>query len=398
MRFCIIEPNLKAKSGHVYTGMKEFLRFFKNNCYDYFLICHKHVSGDVVTQIPAIYPMAEVSCFETNNWQLVEIYLLDVIKQFCLSSEDIIIMPSANINEIIAAKEISNLSESAPRFILQLHQFYPPLNNADDIGRPSINRDLERQFAFAFSGINWKKMVIATTQVKKLNIKLSSLAHHNLFYLPVPFDYFEMRNRTYSERSHERYRIGFVGDGRKEKGLLKFLQSIDALLESICVDIYINYQPGRCYPSDELNLLKDLLDSVKIKQHVHVIDGLLDSQDYYDFIAGSQIMVLPYHPDHYSIRLSGIACECGGLGIPVVTCLGTSISEQIQNGNQVGISFQYSEDTSVYNKNILYALSSLIRNYNTYRSQAISLREEFLEGAKVEKYFYTCLRALELLD
>jgi len=145
-KLIIIEPNLKNINGHVYEATQAIEKYLLSKKIHHHIISHKHITALARQSFHHILPYADVSCFETSNYLTVVKYLKKIIKILKIKKEDIIIFPTAHLNELKAVAKISNNDEQSPKFILQLHQFHPPFNNSDNIIIKKINTSLNQEF------------------------------------------------------------------------------------------------------------------------------------------------------------------------------------------------------------------------------------------------------------
>lgn len=124
----IVEPNLKRSAGHFYQAIKALYAYLKNRkiVEQFYVISHKDTERTVLKEFPNIYPVAEKTCFETEDYQITLAYLRSIIHQFEFAKpDDLILIPTAHLNEIKAVSSLSK-EKNCPKFFLQIHQFHPP--------------------------------------------------------------------------------------------------------------------------------------------------------------------------------------------------------------------------------------------------------------------------------
>jgi len=396
LKICVIEPNLRSITGHVYTVMKEFQKYFQgvnNNQIQGIMCSHIDIMESVRREIPDLVPIATVSCFQPGaNPDNVEEYLSRVIKIFDLTMNDVIIMPTAHINEIEAVKRLSTKNK-VPKFLLQIHQFFPPFNNADIILDNNIGNEISRKFLRAFDKLNWECVNVATTEAPALHESLSIISNKDLPTLSVPFNTEQMLLRM-NQAVKKPTRLGFFGDGRKEKGLLQLVYFLRKLNYDFGLTYYLNVQPLRCFSSSETEFLKMMLIELNNAADVEIEYGELDESVYYERLASCDIVVLPYHPSHYKIRCSGIAIECAAMAIPVLISNGTSVADEIKDGRRSGIIFNFSADPNQFNSYFEEGLRNMLVSYKEHKIFAIKKSSGYQQRSRIHYYVQSCLETI----
>lgn len=382
-KIIIIEPNLKNTNGHVYGATRAIEKYLLSKKNDHYIISHKHITTLARQSFHKILPYADVSCFETSNYLIVVKYIKKILKKLKTKKEDIVIFPTAHLNELKAVAKISNTDKQSPKFILQLHQFYPPFNDSDKVKVKKNNNFLNKEFKKVFKTINFDRVKIATTPVDKLNKKLSKLSPHKLSQFPVPFLFPKLKNIR-----RNKVTIGFLGDGRKEKGLLKFLESVLLIIEKYNkINIIIQIHNPRCFTKKEMVQIKNLINVLKQLPQIKIINRLLKSKDYYKYLTKCSVIIIPYYPSHYKIRLSGVSIECGALKIPVITTKKTWAGDMIKSKKMSGITFSFSKNQNDFTINILKAITQFLKHQKKYEKSVVKLNRYFHDNYSAKKYF-----------
>jgi len=99
---------------------------------------------------------------------------------------------------------------------------------------------------------------------------------------------------------------------------------------------FVQLQNPRGFSESEIKELNGLVDTLSIRKKVEIFKGPLSTQEYYSELGRCDIVCVLHHSYHYSIRLSGIAVECGMIGVPIVARKGTCVSEWIEVGKLYG--------------------------------------------------------------
>ena len=393
MRIIIIEPNLCSCTGHPYTTVKEMAikKFVISQCFpsckEIHFIGNKNCTDELHSEIPDLENYATKTCFETGNWKDLINYIKVIIEEFNLRSEDLVIFTTAHLNEINAVKFLSKEKDS-PRFLLQIHQFYKPLPNSSQIYDLEVKEHFRKLFSDAFEGMAWSKVQIATTNVMKFNELLSNIAGRKLLVLPLILAQSCSEDLKKFDNSANNFRLGFLGDGRKEKGLLEVLRVAERIVQRfVDTTLLINVQNPRYFSKEEISELNNLTKFLKECDNVEILEGPLNAQKHFRTLNSLNAVILPYDPEDYQIRLSAIACECGLLGIPIIATKSSSIGDWIEKKQISGITYEKGSNRNESEANLIGAINILKNSYSSYKNFAQSRRSFYQENTSVEHYF-----------
>ncbi|MDE3076557.1 MAG: glycosyltransferase, partial [Chloroflexota bacterium] len=154
--------------------------------------------------------------------------------------------------------------------------------------------------------------------------------------------------------------IAYLGDARREKGY----QLLPDLVEELR-DRYL--AAGRIRFLIQSNLPRGVADPVILRartslrnhdpSHVQLIETPLDPSDYEHAMAESDVIVLPYDPERYQARSSGVFAEALSAAIPVLVPEGTWMSAQLSssraNDVQETRGVAYARDPGSFLSNLL---------------------------------------------
>lgn len=394
MKIIVIEPNLKSCTGHPYTTLKEMvlekesiLKSFPL-CEEIHFVCHKEGTQELLKEIPGLECYATKTCFETEEWEEVVDYIRSIVAKYNLGAEDLIVFTTAHLNEINAAKYCSKQNE-CPKFILQVHQFYRPLPDSSQIYDIKVKEYFRELFRNAFEGIDWSRIQIATTGVVKFNNLLSDMATRKLPMLPLIL----AQSCAKSIEKHHiqngvSFKLGFLGDGRKEKGLLEILKNAKQIVNRFPnTGLLINVQNPRYFSSEELGELYNLVETMKTTTNIEILEGSLNAKRHFNTLNTLDAVILPYDPEDYQIRLSAIVCECGLLGVPIITTQGSSMGDWVEEGKLSGVVYQGGINNLEYGKKLVEAIGILEKNYDDFYNVAQENRSLYAKESSVGNYF-----------
>lgn len=186
-------------------------------------------------------------------------------------------------------------------------------------------------------------------------------------------------------------KIGMLGDSRKEKGLLMFIRSIPLLASQVKVQIIVNIQNPRCFSQDDLAEIRQFLGADQRQYQTEIIEGVLDSNTYYNLLTSCSLIVLPYSPEHYWMRMSGIAIECAILGVPILGSKGTTFGDLIEAKQLSGITFDYLENVEAFSRGLTEALERYQKEEETLINLAKKLKEKYKFDYSAKSYLKSIL-------
>jgi len=333
MKIVFIEPNLKSVSGHVYEATRALFNYLKNyNELQSFFVSHKDANHDVIKNLVGIIPGYSLSCFEKGEDEVIISDLTNIINYHDLTKNDVIVFLTGHLREVRAANEIVKNNLNSPQFIIQIHQYYPPFPEADMILDENVNRKLEQEYRKIFNEIDKNKVDIVTTPIKTLADKIFSTTSYLPKLFPVPFA--SMKFPT--KHNPDSIKIGFFGDGRKEKGILEFIRFVDVSKNDERYHFTVQIQNPRGFSDDEKIEINNLINKIQMNKNVNILRDPLPSREYYKNLCNCDVVCMLHDPKHYCIRLSGIAVECGILGIAVVARIGSSAGNWISEEKLFG--------------------------------------------------------------
>ncbi len=117
-----------------------------------------------------------------------------------------------------------------------------------------------------------------------------------------------------------------AGNARREKGFADLLHAVVLLvpkLESVGFVVH-----AQCHSPDPF--CAELLERVVVPAGVTLLADGLANDSYVAAIAGADVIVLPYHLDHYALRTSGVFCEARCAGRPVIATKGSWAGDRVE--------------------------------------------------------------------
>ncbi len=170
--------------------------------------------------------------------------------------------------------------------------------------------------------------------------------------------------------------IGYLGNSRKEKGLKHLLMAFGAIQYEY--KAYIQFDLFSSYNHREKKN-KELINSIDLNKNIHIVSGYLSDEKYFQLFNKIDIILLPYQPEEYRLRSSGIFSEAIGLGKIIVTHRDTLMGETIEK-LQIGVTYKNSEKLSI-------AINQALVNFSIYKKNIDSLKNEWKQKNNVHNFF-----------
>lgn len=384
-RIIFVEPNLREPTGHVWTGMlalKRYVTVLPNLRRRVHFVCHARASQSVRRGIRGVRPLVESECFEGTSSQLAIRSVHRILREWDLNHTDTIVYLTAHSNELFALAETTRKS-GAPRCIAIIHQIKWPVKKGN---RKEGLRLCSKKLRDAIRNSLHERLVIACTPVDELQRVLAGRLSCRVIQLPIPFLDPGIAPGTANAKSP----YVFLGDGRKEKGLLGILSLIQRD-NAVARHMLVQVQRPRYFQRSELKRLFKYVSNMPLLGSNEIIAGSLSVNKYHALIRKSRAILLPYDPAHYHARMSGIAVEAGMAGVPVIASRGTWMSKLIKMGKLSGVDVPYEKEAGASLRNLTRAFRSIERRESFYRRKSASMRYRYLQDYSPRALF----RAIE---
>lgn len=332
-RWFLIEPNLKKSYGHVVEfpfALQNYLRAVGKEVY---VICNKQIENNLLNHLDNTYPFISHGCFENleDRGKSFSEDLSELNKKFKFTDNDLIISLTSYSNQIYGIAKF--IKDYAPKngltFCMWFHQLYPPTKDFNRTLNAKFRQKVEMDLEKAFKSIKGLERVFTFATVSE-NLKkvYSDISSRPVGTLPLPYSSLSKPNKKQPKRGH--FIFGSLGDGRYEKGLLIVLNYILTYKDRDNLFILQNLFP-RGYTKEGLNNLKKLeAEMIKDYSNVSLVKDPLSSSQYQALISKIDAFLLPYHPQSYDKRISGVFIEAVINSKPVIASDKTWMAEQVK--------------------------------------------------------------------
>jgi glycosyltransferase involved in cell wall biosynthesis len=399
MRVFYLEPFLRRPESHFVEfalAMNEYL----SECpkIDTVLIGHRTLEQRVIELFPGVRKGISQTCFEDldNEGQSFLQDLLVLHEEFSFRSNDLLVIPTAYENQIIACARFSTkLGVRCPMIAMQFHQLFPPATDSDIMYSLSFRRYWMARLRRAFAIPRRPAISYWTTESKELNKTFCKLSGTTVGILPVPFARL-LRGAMprIQPVNRDKIKVGFIGESRQEKGVLHFLRASRLLLSaSNEYHFVLQLNNPRGFSSDQHLELQYQLQLFRDSPLATTIEGGLTPNDHHALIESIDVVVLPYNPVNYWRRISGLLIQAALQCRPVIASDATWAAHAIRHRHAAGATFSYVHgDDSQTSSNLAAAICHIRKGYEQFALDAGRRSHYYRQRCDPQIYVYTILR------
>jgi glycosyltransferase involved in cell wall biosynthesis len=244
-----------------------------------------------------------------------------------LNDADILFFPYINLAEVMGLARWRRQAGIAPRTVLLFRRDLDEQGIDAGIGARSGACLLRQALAdlFACPGSNRIRLF---TDSDNLSEEHGEALRRRFQTAPIPVDprLFETRK----SRSGDTVNVVYLGDARTEKGYLQLpaiAHALSAGLSSgrfqMIVQSNFNVPGGEPGIAAARNFLSTL-------PNVTLLRNPISEEQYNEYLAAADLIVLPYQVERYVARTSGILAEAICAGVPAIVPPGTWLAEQVR--------------------------------------------------------------------
>lgn len=382
-RIIIIEPNLIKSFGHVIEFPTAISAAAKKLNLEVLVISNKNITEEALKELNGIKIIKAISntCFEQIEDQ-GGVFCEDLEKvheEIKFQNNDIILCTTSYTNQLYGATKFLNKHAIDVKFNLWFHQIYPPQKVFNALLAKDLRLELESQLqhALSFPETKSNQINIFTTEAIELGDFFKSNYSGEVNTLPLPFN-----NSYITEvplRKDEFIHIGFLGDGRYEKGALLLLRLIDSIRNEkyfSMLKFTLQIINPRGYSDLEKLEFNNLVESLSKIKNINFIETGLSTEEYYSIFRDQNILIFPYNPDSYDKRVSAIFLQSLSMGIPSIVSNNTWLSKVIEN-TLPEVIFDYDTDYLTTIENMKQVMNRIITNYNIFKQKFINNATSF---------------------
>lgn len=174
-----------------------------------------------------------------------------------------------------------------------------------------------------------------------------------------------------------RTRLGFFGYSKSEKGFHLLPETIAICLRrNLAVDFIVQVQHTR-WESETIEAERKL----RRFPGVEIVEGAMDVSRYVQMTNAADVTLLPYDPQRFGLRGSGIYTEAVVAGRPIIAAKGLYAAVQIERGEAEGEIFAPYGSEPLAN-----AIEKLLPRLSECRARAASRAAEFASRHSCDAY------------
>jgi len=378
-RLIIIDPDALDWSGHYMAYNEKLSAQLEADGCKVTVLCRKDLDPSIISARPDYHP-----CFSRFSWQIgnpqasqkhadtfqVELFqaLNEVARRRILAGEGteplLIYMYCGGVEhaEILKAQ--------ADRIGANVHVnlFYLSFRMTDEYAhrhRPFFERLQKESASGSF---------IATVPTPQLGKRLGKMIGCELPYALHPSTgvsdlKFQSLRAEYASRfnSAKPLTVLFPSAPRLEKGYSDSCEAARILCSGASpLRCILKHAPNATTPAD-------LKHQVRKVEGMEVIEGALENEDFLRLFTRSQIVVLPYTPDAFSERTSGLLIDALYFGLPCVVIRGTWLSDIVEEYG-CGVSIDRLSASL-----LAEGVRTVVNNYEHYRQRALCAGESYFK-------------------
>ncbi len=388
-RCFILEPNLKKSYGHVIEFPFTLQEHLEKVGIEAFVVCNRQIDKELLSSLKNTYPYISEGCFDDlgDKGEMYIKDLFDLNSKFQFADDDLVINLTSYTNQIYGiSKFINQNTRNKTTFCLWFHQLYPPTKVFAETLLPSFKKNIAQSLSRAFKEIrNFDNIHIFTTLSDTLRDEFEKLSQMGVYQLPLPYSRRSAKNKPKKDNNKT---FGFLGDGRFEKGALLVLELIAKDINPNNNYIFENIYP-RGYSETDLNKLNNLKKELSVKTNIKFIDEPLNNKEYKETLSKIDVFLMPYHPNSYDKRVSGIFIEATMADIPVVATNHTWMAKEV-NQYKNGVVFDYQSGANGLKK----AMQNIISGYDSFQNNAILASQKYNQIHSPENFISMLLKSL----
>lgn len=234
-----------------------------------------------------------------------------------------------------------------------------------------------------------RRKVFFHTDTDLLSAEYARLTGTPFNTLPIPFQQDRLRERLAAQRPRKAggpVVITYLGDARLEKGYADFPAALEFLKPQLAAgQIRFRLQSNFNSAGGEAGIMPAVQ---KLGQYpasqVELMMDPLDHEAYYDQLVDSDAVLIPYDPERYRARSSGVLIEAMAAGKPVITTRGSWMETQVSDANAV-----LCDDSSKLGP----ALLEMVKGFTRYSAGAKARAAEALDKSQGDHFVAELLKS-----
>ena len=391
MRVLIVEEALKTLHGHWFQYISDIVHGGLAAGHEIEVAVHKNACPEILSTLPC-QPILTESVFDSStalkrggkfgrilhhNKTLFR-DLAPLVLEKTIEPYDVVIATTPRLDHLLAYHRLAMClpKGSRMRFVLLMIESVGSYVRGDGAVPRFSRKTLPLRIAMrATSFLPGGDRTIFATESEGLARQYEKFCGRRMPIVPhvteLP-DLFRYRLvETKSDRSVQKLTFGTFGFTRYDKGLDILQSSLRLLLSQngmLPAARFVIQWTGDYRLTDGTLIEKDNI--LYGLQNISYIPSFTSSQEYYQWIAKTDIMLLPYRRGFYRDKLSRVAIDAALAGIPIIYPVGTWLEDFVDH-HSAGVGFEGGDP-----KSLSAAIEESITRHRDLKNLAVSRKEK----------------------
>lgn len=326
-RLFIIDQTLKDFQGHHFEYAAAIAEAAQAQDVAPVVVANRHyeVTG---AETAEVVPWFQNSWHETSGEYRFWEETLDFLRNRGVTAQDIVLIHTVSLEEfhqIVDFYETLLWGEAAV-----LPTVYVILRRDPEEYTPDALAALQTKLRHAFEVPDLAHRLVLCTDTEPLREAWSAALNQSVLTLPIPFRHNLVDRYARERKANAPLQIVYLGDARVEKGYQHFPPVVQALWAGHIQTgrVEVTLQSNFNTPKGEGDVPQARLKLQRYPRGVTLLKEPLKPEDYYAVLAKADIIVLPYDPERYARRSSGVMNEAISAGKVTVVPEGTWLALQ----------------------------------------------------------------------
>ncbi|HTI51568.1 MAG TPA: glycosyltransferase [Planctomycetaceae bacterium] len=281
-------------------------------------------------------PLAELAARGRDVWRASRFAgdTRRLLQALAVTAGDLVFIPNATLTEVFAITQLLHDFPAARRasWHLEFHIHIFPRGARHSAAKFSAARELQAALHELRNAAESARLCLYT-DTDELTEQYRTLKAGSFATLPIPVDpIYRPAANDASRNPHTPLRFAYVGDARVEKGYPQLPEMIRSVWSELVASGRVQFviqSNCRNARSERASLAaREELAALGAPQ-VQLLTEPLSTADYRSLVLDSDVLLLPYDPESYEARSSGILSEALAAGKPVVVPQGTWMARQV---------------------------------------------------------------------
>jgi len=337
-RLYLFDPNLKTAGGHYLGYAARVAQASEEAGISTFIVANASARPNLAESriVPALQrdywqemcPSPGEDPYEhlSRSAEVLADTMDQIQKEERLSDDDILFFPYVNLAEVMGLARWRRHAGIAPRTVLLFRRDLDEQGTDSSVGARA-GYTLLRQALADLHGEEGSRIRLFTDS-DNLTEEYAQMLCRRFQTAPIPVDPRLSSGRNEGLRGCAT--LLYLGDARTEKGYALLPRIASALQTELAAgQVRMILQSNFNVPEGEPGIAS-ARKFLATMPNVHLLRDAITEEIYNDHLRSADIVLLPYQPERYVSRTSGILAEAICAGVPAVAPQGTWLADQIR--------------------------------------------------------------------